>query len=123
MIEWDSPMIPPATPGYSFYFSPGCFNVTCFEPGLKAALDSYDPGPGLKKRRFLVAETACFGCRGATEWEEYFNAIFANIVGEVPYMRYYNIEPFLAAPGSVEGLRNFVLGWRTTSSSVRTTAV
>jgi len=119
MIEWNSPMLPPATPGYSFYLSPGCFNVTCFQPGLKAALDSYDPGPGLKKQRFLVAETACFGCTGAAEWEGYFTAIFDNTAGEVPYMRYYNIEPFLAAPGSVEGLRNFVLGWRTPSSSKR----
>ena len=94
------------------YLSPGCFNVSCFEPGLKAALDAYDPGPGLKKGRFLVAETACFGCKGAKQWEQYFRAVFDNIAGEVPYMRYYNIEPFLAAPGAVEGLRNFVAGWR-----------
>ena len=117
MIEWNSPMIAPATPGYSFYLSPRCFNVSCFEPGLKAALDAYDPGPGLKKGQFLVAETACFGCKGAAEWEQYFRAVFDNVAGEVPYMRYYNIEPFLAAPGSVEGLRNFVLGWRSSAAT------
>ena len=56
MIEWDSPMISPATPGYSFYLSPSCFRKSCFEPGLKTALDSYDGNP--KKGRF-VAITIC----------------------------------------------------------------
>ena len=117
LIEWNSPMTPPATPGYSFYLSPHCFNVSCFQPGLRTALESYDPGAGLKKGRFVVAESACFGCTGAAEWEGYFNAAFNNSAGEVHYLRYYNIEPFLAAPGSVEGLRNFVNGWRETPAS------
>ena len=110
MIKWDSPMIAPATPGYSFYLSPSCFNTSCFQPGLKAALDTYDGNP--KKGRFVVAETACFGCSTVAQWEGYFHAVFNNSAGPVQYMRYYNVEPFLAATGSVEGLRNFVNGWR-----------
>jgi hypothetical protein len=111
-IEWNSPMIAPATPGYSFYLSPSCFHKkSCFQPGLKTALDNYNGNS--KKGRFVVAETACFGCKSVAEWEGYFHTIFANNkVGEVQYLRYYNIEPFLAAAGSVEGLQNFMKGWR-----------
>ena len=103
-------MLEPATPGYSFYLSPSCANTSCFQPGLKTALDSYDGNP--KKGRFVVAETACFGCSTVAQWEGYFHAVFNNSAGPVQYMRYYNVEPFLAATGSVEGLRNFVNGWR-----------
>ena len=71
----------------------------------------YNPGAGLPRGRFLVAESACFGCQTAHDWETYFWAVFYNPVGAVQYLRYYNIEPFLAAPEAKVGLANVITKW------------
>eukprot|EP00656_Telonema_subtile_P002927 TRINITY_DN11347_c0_g1_i1.p1 TRINITY_DN11347_c0_g1~~TRINITY_DN11347_c0_g1_i1.p1 ORF type:complete len:285 (+),score=36.93 TRINITY_DN11347_c0_g1_i1:148-1002(+) len=55
MLQWDSPMLAPAVPGYSVYNSHT--NLQVGQPGLLSALQSYDP----EHRRFVVAEGACFG--------------------------------------------------------------
>ena len=50
--------------------------------------------------RYVVAESACFGCSTADEWVAYFTAIFSNSsnpYGRVDHMRYYNIAPFVQA--------------------------
>eukprot|EP00040_Diaphanoeca_grandis_P010943 m.56076 g.56076 ORF g.56076 m.56076 type:complete len:458 (-) comp22177_c0_seq2:163-1536(-) len=107
LIEWSSAMVPPATPGYSFYFGPGQFKAKggpLGQPGLRTALEAYDP----EHLRFTVAESACFGCTTATEWQGYFDAVFNNPYGNVSYLRYYNLEPFLASPGAVPGLHQFI---------------
>ncbi len=38
LMKWESAMVPPATPGYSFYLSPSTFK-SWTQPGLKTALD------------------------------------------------------------------------------------
>ena len=58
-----------------------------------------------------MAESACFGCSSAAEWEAYFRAVFDNAAGAVQYLRYYNVEPFLAASEARAGLANFVNSW------------
>ena len=83
LIQWDSAMAAPATPGYSFYLRPPQFD-NWTQPGLKAALDAYDPGvPGVPRGQFVVAESACFGCKTAEEWAAYFTAVFQNAAGDV----------------------------------------
>ena len=109
LIEWSAAMVKPAIPGYSFYFGPGTFSPgqpnPVGQPGLLAALQSYDP----EERRYVVAESACFGCTTVAEWVGYFEAVFSsNPYGTVEYLRYYNIEPFAKSPGAVEGLRQFL---------------
>ena len=115
-IQWDAPMVIPATPGlgYSSYFGPSQFpsrsgkgnSNPVAQPGLKVALNEYNMG-----NEFIVAEAACFGCHNVSEWVEYFHTIFSNPYGKVKYMRYYNIEPFLSQSGSIEGLREFVASY------------
>jgi hypothetical protein len=39
LMQWDSAMVAPATPGYSFYLSPSSF-TSWTQPGLKTALDA-----------------------------------------------------------------------------------
>ena len=113
-IQWDAPMVIPATPGYSSYFGPSQFpsrsgkgnSNPVAQPGLKVALNEYNMG-----NEFIVAEAACFGCHNVSEWVEYFHTIFSNPYGKVKYMRYYNIEPFLSQSGSIEGLHEFVASY------------
>ena len=104
LIEWNSPMVEPAIPGYSSYDGPG---KPMGQPGLKHALDSY----AYSNNTFVIAEAACFECKTKEQWINYFTTVFNNPYGKVKYMRYYNIDPFLSAPGSLEGLREFVEGY------------
>ena len=107
LARWDAPMVAPAVPGYTFYFGPGKFPgpgrpSPVGQPGLRKALKTYY---GEDEPRYVVAESACFGCSTADEWVAYFTAIFSNSsnpYGRVDYMRYYNIAPFVQAPGAVE---------------------
>ena len=117
LARWDAPMVAPAVPGYTFYFGPGKFPgpgrpSPVGQPGLRKALKTYY---GKDEPRYVVAESACFGCSTADEWVAYFTAIFSsssNPYGRVDYMRYYNIAPFVQAPGAIEGLRRFVATYR-----------
>jgi hypothetical protein len=77
------------------------------QPGLKHALDSY----AYSNNTFVIAEAACFECKTKGQWIDYFTTVFNNPYGKVKYMRYYNIDPFVSAPGSLEGLRGFVEGY------------
>jgi hypothetical protein len=118
LIEWSAPMVKPAMPGYSFYFGPGDFAPgkpsPVGQPGLRDALAAYHNVNQTKKKadmRYVVAESACFGCGTVEQWKGYFDAVFSetmNPYGKVAYLRYYNIEPFANSPGAVEALRQFV---------------
>lgn len=109
LIEWNSPMIAPAIPGYSFYFGPNKFHENPVgQPGLHSALLSYPPA----NMTFIVAESACFGCSSVQDWAGYFDTVFSNPYGRVSYLRYYNIEPFVASKNGVAGLHSFIDNFR-----------
>merc|ERR1712086_290226 len=101
LIKWSAPMVSGAIPSYSQYISPGNFAVA--QQGLADALAQYDP----IHKQFNVAESACFGCHSVSDWLAYFGAVFNCPHGNAGYLRYYNIEPFLAANGSVQALGQF----------------
>lgn len=97
LTKWTAAMVGGAIPGYSAY--PGV-GAKIGQPGLATALQSYDPGG----RRFVVAESSCFGCHNTKEWLQYFDSIFNNPYGNAQYVRIYNVQPFLAAGGALDAL-------------------
>jgi hypothetical protein len=112
MIKWDAPMVPPALPGYSFYFGPAQLNISggpIGQPGLKTALEAY--APHSPAREFAVAEWYCIGCSTEVEWRLSFERIFNNPYGAVKYVRVYNLTPFATSPAAVEGLRQFMTSY------------
>eukprot|EP00940_MAST-03C_sp_MAST-3C-sp2_P000878 g878.t1 len=117
-LRWDAGMIAPAIPGFSFYpgnIFEGKGSNPFGQPGLHSALRNYHRTSlnRTSDMRYVIAETACFQCRNATDWVRYFELAFnetMNPYGKVRYMRYYNIGPFIDTPGAVEGLKRFILG-------------
>ena len=109
LIKWTAAMVGGAIPGYSAY--PGVGDKIG-QPGLATALQSYDPDG----RRFVVAESTCFGCQNAQEWLSYFDSIFNNPYGSAQYVRIYNIQPFIAAGGALDALATLTNATRPANS-------
>eukprot|EP00051_Salpingoeca_urceolata_P025797 m.468843 g.468843 ORF g.468843 m.468843 type:complete len:272 (+) comp20367_c1_seq41:739-1554(+) len=94
LLKWESPMVAPLVPTYSFYSGPG-------QPGLGTALAAYDPG----HRRFAAGEFFCFGCQNnASKWTSAFDGLLFSAYGHLRYASIYNLGPFARLPGAVEAL-------------------
>ena len=106
LLRWDTPMVSPALPGFSFY--PGS-DDSFGQSGLRDALLNYRNRSNASLS-YVVAESACFHCSTEGDWVRYFQSAFdaTNPYGSVKYLRYYNIDAFLRSPSAVAGLHRYL---------------